>query len=55
MVTYFDLSYYYSKDGVYTNDLISHIGQFQKSRHFKGFDYEFVIGTTDYWIKAQKE
>ena len=33
-------SYYYSKDGVYTNDLISHIGQFPEKRHFKGFDYD---------------
>ena len=49
-------SYYYSKDGVYTNDLISHIGQFPEKRHFKGFDYDVnsVIGTTDYWIKAQE-
>ena len=33
-------SYYYSKDGVYTKDLINHIGQFPEKRHFKGFDYD---------------
>ena len=50
-------AYYYSIDGVYKKDLINHIGQFPEKRHFVGFSYDekSVIGTTDFWIEAQKK
>jgi len=50
-------SYYYSKDGVYTKNLINRIGQFPEKRHFESFSYDSksVIGTTDFWIKAQEK
>ena len=49
-------AYYYSKDGKFTQNLIKNIGQFPEKRHFEGFLYDVksVVGTTDFWIKAQE-
>ena len=50
-------SYYYSKDGIFHDNLIKNIGQFPEKNHFKDFsiDNKDVIGTTKYWIKAQEK
>ena len=50
-------SYYYSKDGIFYKDLIQKIGQFPEKRHFESFKYDSksVIGTTNFWIKAQEK
>ncbi len=48
-------AYYYSQDGLFTEQLIKKIGQFPEKVHFNGFDYnqEIVTDTTKFWIKAQ--
>ena len=50
-------SYYYTKDGIFHKDLIKKIGQFPEKTHFKSFQYDpkSVIGTTNFWIKAQEK
>ena len=50
-------SYYYSENGIYSQNLIKHIGQFPEKRHFENFPYDSnsVIGTTNFWIKAQEK
>ena len=50
-------AYYYSKDGIFYNELIKEIGQFPEKRHFESFKYDpkSVIGTTYFWIKAQEK
>tara|TARA_B100001173_G_C16006687_1_gene555855 strand:+ start:1179 stop:2027 length:849 start_codon:yes stop_codon:yes gene_type:complete len=50
-------SYYYSKDGVFNENLIKNIGQFPEKKHFQGFDYipQLVIDTSRFWIKAQEK
>ena len=47
-------AYYYSQDGLFTEQLIKKIGQFPEKVHFNGFDYnqEIVTDTTKLWIKA---
>jgi len=49
-------SYYYSKDGIFTENILKNIGQFPEKKHFQGFDYipELTIDTTRFWIKAQE-
>jgi hypothetical protein len=49
-------SYYYSKDGIYEENLIKNIGQFPEKKHFQDFDYlsQVVIDTTRFWLKAQE-
>ena len=49
-------SYYYSRDGLFSEDIIKNIGQFPEEIHFKGFNYnkEVVTGTSKFWIKAQE-
>ena len=50
-------SYYYSNDGFYTQELIKQIGQFPEKKYFESFEYDpkSVIGTSNFWIKAQEE
>ena len=50
-------SYYYSTDGTFHSNLIKQIGQFPEKRHFESFKYDSksVIGTTQFWIKAQEK
>ena len=49
-------AYYYSKDGIYEENLIKNIGQFPEKKHFQDFDYlsQVVIDTTRFWLKAQE-
>ena len=49
-------TYYYSNEGVFSENLIKKIGQFPEKVHFDGFDYnqEIVTDTTRFWIKAQE-
>ena len=50
-------SYYYSNDGFYTQELIKQIGQFPEKKYFESFEYDTksVIGTSNFWIKAQEK
>ena len=50
-------AYYYSKDGIFFDNLIKNIGQFPEKRHFEGFKYDQtnVTDTTRFWIKAQEK
>ena len=32
-------AYYYSKDGVFNQNILKNIGQFPEKRHFVSFDY----------------
>ena len=50
-------SYYYSNDGFYTQELIKLIGQFPEKKYFESFEYDpkSVIGTSNFWIKAQEK
>ena len=50
-------SYYYSKDGVFNQDLLKKIDQFPTKRYFNGFDYDKKIATDTckFWIKAQEK
>ena len=50
-------AYYYSKDGIFYNELRKEMGQFPEKRHFESFKYDpkSVIGTTYFWIKAQEK
>ena len=50
-------SYYYTKDGIYHQNIIKQIGQFPEKRHFLNFDYDKNIATdtTKFWIKAQEK
>ena len=48
-------AYYYSHDGIFSEQIIKNIGQFPEKTHFQGFDYnkEIVTDTSRFWIKAQ--
>ena len=50
-------SYYYSRDGVFNQDLLKKIDQFPTKKYFKGFDYDKKIAadTCKFWIKAQEK
>ena len=50
-------AYYYSKDGIYNENLIKNIGQFPEKKHFQGFNYlsQVAIDTTRFWLKAQEK
>tara|TARA_X000000950_G_C13772450_1_gene601572 strand:+ start:191 stop:1039 length:849 start_codon:yes stop_codon:yes gene_type:complete len=50
-------SYYYSSDGFYKHELIKQIGQFPEKKYFESFEYDpkSVIGTSNFWIKAQEK
>ena len=49
-------SYYYSKEGIFSQNIIKNIGQFPEKIHFQNFDYipEIPIDTSRFWIKAQE-
>ncbi len=49
-------SYYYTKDGIFSESIIKKIGQFPEKRHFKNFNYNqnVVTDTSKFWIEAQK-
>tara|TARA_B100001057_G_C22754060_1_gene912942 strand:+ start:129 stop:983 length:855 start_codon:yes stop_codon:yes gene_type:complete len=50
-------SYFYSKDGIYNEDLLKKIDQFPVRKYFKDFDYDKkkVGDTSKFWIKAQEK
>ena len=50
-------SYYYSDDGVYSENIIKKIGQFPEKMHFTDFKYNqnIVTDTSRFWIKAQEK
>jgi len=50
-------SYYYSKDGIYSDNIIKRIGQFPEKRHFMEFEYDknIITDTSRLWIKAQQK
>tara|TARA_B100000674_G_scaffold59668_1_gene41411 strand:+ start:120 stop:974 length:855 start_codon:yes stop_codon:yes gene_type:complete len=50
-------SYYYTSDGVFTENIIKNIGQFPEKRFFSDFNYDpkIVTDTTRFWIKAQEK
>jgi hypothetical protein len=49
-------SYYYSKDGIYSDNIIKRIGQFPEKRHFRDFKYDqnIITDTSRFWLKAQQ-
>ena len=49
-------TYYYSQDGIFSEELIKKIGQFPEKVHFDGFDYDpkIVTDTTRFWVRAQE-
>ena len=50
-------SYYYSKDGIFSEDIINNIGQFPEKKYFTQFEYDSKImsDTSRFWIKAQEK
>ncbi len=50
-------SYYYSEDGIYTDNIIKKIGQFPEKRHFNEFEYDqnIITDTSRLWLKAQQK
>ena len=50
-------SYFFSKDGNFSRDLIKNIDQFPEKVHFKGLNYDpkKVADTTKLWIRAQEK
>ena len=50
-------SYYYSDDGIYSENMIKRIGQFPEKIHFTDFEYDqnIVTDTSRFWIKAQEK
>ena len=50
-------SYYYTNDGVFTDDtLLKNIGQFPEKKYFEKFNYNISVpgDTTKFWIRAQE-
>ena len=50
-------AYYYSSDGVFSQNLLKKIDQFPTKKYFNGFDYDKKIATDTckFWIKAQEK
>ena len=50
-------SYFYSKDGIFEEKIIRHIGQFPEKIHFSDFNYDqnIVTDTARFWLKAQEK
>ena len=50
-------TYFYSKDGLFSFDLLKNIDQFPQQDYFKDFDdnFEKPESTSDYWLKAQNK
>ena len=50
-------SYYYTNDGVFTDDtLLKNIGQFPEKKYLENFNYNISVpgDTTKFWIRAQE-
>tara|TARA_B100001559_G_C16380272_1_gene566248 strand:- start:26 stop:877 length:852 start_codon:yes stop_codon:yes gene_type:complete len=50
-------SYFYSEDGVFSQDLLKNIPQFPEKGYFSDFNYDakIVTDTSKFWIKAQEK
>jgi len=50
-------AYYYSKDGVFNQNILKNIGQFPEKKYLTGFDHnqKKVGDTARFWIKAQEK
>jgi len=50
-------AYYYSKDGIFNQNILKKIGQFPEKRHFVDFNYDpgNVTDTAKFWIKSQEK
>jgi len=50
-------AYYYSKDGVFSQDILKNIGQFPEKKYLRGFDHnkKEVGDAARFWIKAQEK
>ena len=50
-------AYYYSKDGIFNQNILKNIGQFPEKRHFTDFNYDSgnVTDTARFWIKSQEK
>lgn len=50
-------SYFFSKDGNFSKEIIKNIDQFPEKIHFQNFDYDpkNITDTTKFWIKAQEK
>ena len=50
-------SYYYSDNGIYSDNVINKIGQFPEKRHFTEFEYDqnIITDTSRFWLKAQQK
>ena len=50
-------SYFFSKDGNFSKEIIKNIDQFPEKIHFQSFDYDpkIITDTTKFWIKAQEK
>ena len=50
-------AYYYSKDGIFNQNILKNIGQFPEKRHFVDFNYNpgNVTDTAKFWIKSQEK
>ena len=50
-------AYYYSKDGIFNQNILKNIGQFPEKRHFIDFNYDpaNVADTVRFWIKSQEK
>ena len=48
-------SYYYSQNGIFSQNLLKKIGQFPEKRHFTDFNFDCgdITATSKFWIKAQ--
>ena len=50
-------SYFYSRDGIFNQNLLENVAQFPERRHFVDFNYDskVVTDTSKFWIKAQEK
>ena len=50
-------AYYYSKDGIFNQNILKNIGQFPEKKYFTSFDHnqKEVGDTARFWIKAQEK
>ncbi len=50
-------AYYYSKDGVFNQNILKNIGQFPEKKYLTGFNHNpnEVGDTAKFWIKAQEK
>ena len=50
-------AYYYSKDGIFNQNILKNMGQFPEKKYFTSFDHnqKEVGDTARFWIKAQEK